>query len=226
MFGKNRHTDEAPVHTVPWQDVWEFAISDEERPTTSHRRHAVPGIRAFRVPQGPAAQRVNAPCAFFSPLPEAGGKNRRLFTDVEGRTLLCSVDEPREEDGARYYAVRDGQGQVIGSILRIAPLKHALKPTWRMRQSGHAEIVSSAEWAQGGPKEMVQRGAGKLLLGVVQAVADMGAEGGDQPGKPRVLEWKADDELVFTSESDRRFLVRAGWLDRRLVFAYAMLRTA
>ncbi|MFD6168157.1 hypothetical protein [Streptomyces coeruleorubidus] len=224
MFGKNRHVDEPPIHVSPWTDAWEFAITDEERPATAQRKRAVLGVRAFRVPQGSGAQRVNAPCAFFPPQPSAAD-GRRLYEDAEGGRLLCSLDEPQDVDGRRHYAVRDVRGQVIGTIQRIAPLKHALKPTWRIAQPGHPDIVTSAEWAKGGPREMVQRGAGKMLLGVVQAVSDMGAEGGDQPAKSRVLEWKAGDELVLTSESDHRFLVRAAWLDRRLVFAYALLRT-
>ncbi|MER7841358.1 hypothetical protein ABTY98_37120 [Streptomyces sp. NPDC096040] len=84
--------------------------------------------------------------------------------------------------------------------------------------------MSSAEWAKDGATEMVQKGAGKFLLRAVQAVADMGAEGGDQPAKSGALEWKADDELVLTSDVDRRFLVRAAWLNRRLVFSCGLLR--
>ncbi|MEV0981298.1 hypothetical protein [Streptomyces sp. NPDC049915] len=225
MFGRNKHVDEPPVPAVPWTDAWEFTISDEERPAGAQRKHPVLGPRAFRVPHGGGAQRVNAPCAFFPRQSPAQATDLRLYEDAEGHRLLCAVDEPQDVDGERRYAVRDGQGQVIGTIRRIPPLKHALKPTWRIDQPGHAEIVSSAEWAAGGRKEMVQRGAGKLLLGVVQAVADMGAEGGDQPGKSRPLEWKSDGELVLTSAGHHRFLVRAAWLDRRLVFAYALLRT-
>ncbi|MCX5293784.1 MULTISPECIES: hypothetical protein [unclassified Streptomyces] len=81
-----------------------------------------------------------------------------------------------------------------------------------------------SEWAKGGVTEMVQKGAGKFLLGAVQALADMGAEGGDQPGKSRVLVWKADGEPVMTSDAHHRFLIRAAWLDRRLAFSYGLLR--
>lgn len=52
----------------------------------------------------------------------------------------------------------------------------------------------------------------------------MRAEGGDQPATSRVLEWRADGEPVLRSDRDRRFLIRAAWLDRRLAFAYARLR--
>jgi hypothetical protein len=221
VFGRSKNVDEPPVPVVPWADAWEFSITDEERPVTLQRKRPVLGIRAVRVPHGGGAQRVNAPCAFFPPEPTDG---LRLYEDGEGRALLCSVDDPEEADGVRHYRVRDGQGQIVGTVRRIPPLKHAVKGTWRIEQPGHPEIVSSAEWAKGGVTEMVQKGAGKFLLGAVQAVADMGAEGGDQPARSRTLEWKADGELVLTSDADRRFLVRADWLDRRLVFAYALLR--
>jgi hypothetical protein len=224
VFGRSRHVDEPPVPVVPWADAWEFAIGDEERPATGQRKQPVLGARAFRVPHGGGMQRVNAPCAFFPP--QGAANDLRLYEDVEGRTLLCSVDDPEEADGARHFRVRDGQGQIVGTVRRIPPLKHALKPTWRLEQPSRPEIVSSAEWAKGGVTEMVQKGAGKLLLGAVQAVADMGADGGDQPARSRVLEWKADGELVMTSDAHHRFLIRAAWLDRRLVFAYALLRTA
>lgn len=224
VFGKSRHVDEPPVPVVSWADAWEFAIGDEERPATGQRKRPVLGARAFRVPHGGGMQRVNAPCAFFPPQGDAN--DLRLYEDIEGRTLLCSVDDPEEADGARHFRVRDGQGRIVGTIRRIPPLKHALKATWRLEQPGRPEIVSSGEWAKGGVTEMVQKGAGKLLLGAVQAVADMGAEGGDQPARSRVLEWKADGELVMTSDAHHRFLIRAAWLDRRLVFAYALLRTA
>lgn len=226
VFGKNKHVDEAPVPVVPWADAWEFAIGHEERPASGKRKRPVLGVRAFRVPHGSGAQRVNAPCAFFPPQTTPGAKQTDLclYEDANGHAPLCSIDDPEEVDGARHYVVRDGAGRTIGTVRRIPPFKHALKPTWRIDQPGRPEIVSSEEWATGRVTEMVQRGAGKLLLGAVQAVADMGADGGDQPARSRVVEWKADGERVLTSEGQHRFLVRAAWLDRRLVFAYALLR--
>ncbi|MEU9183950.1 hypothetical protein AB0D14_05155 [Streptomyces sp. NPDC048484] len=142
-------------------------------------------------------QRVFAPCAFFppdtpfppkAPTASSSAAGLRLYEDAEGRKPLCSLDAPEEIRGERHHRVRGGQGQLIGTIRRISPLKHALKPTWRIDQPHHPDIVSSAEWAEGSPKDIVRRGAGKLLLGAVQAVSDMGAEGGDQPSKSGVLE--------------------------------------
>ncbi|MFE8988753.1 hypothetical protein ACFYMI_13055 [Streptomyces collinus] len=97
-------------------------------------------------PAGLAEQRVNAPCAFFPPQPTNAGA-RRLYEDAGGSRLICSLDEPQGIEGRRHYEVRDAQGWVIGKIQRIAPLKHAVKLTWRIVQLGHPEIVSSAEWA-------------------------------------------------------------------------------
>lgn len=60
MFG-NKRDDERPIPIVAWADSWEFVVSDEERPATEHRRRAVLGRRAIRVPQGGGLQRVYAP---------------------------------------------------------------------------------------------------------------------------------------------------------------------
>lgn len=227
MFGKNKHIDEPPVPAIPWTDVWEFSIGNEERPATGRRKDPVLGPRAVRSPQGGGELRVFAPAAYVlskTPAASATSAERSLYEDAEGRNLLCSLDAAETVEGERHHVVNDGQGSPIGTIRRIAPLKHALRSTWRIEQPGHAPITNSAEWAQSGPKEIVQRGAGKFLLGALQAVSDMGSEGGDQTSKSRALEWKCDGELVMTSEGHSRFLIRAAWLDRRLVFAYALLR--
>ncbi|MFD9885085.1 hypothetical protein ACFWZT_26890 [Streptomyces alboflavus] len=227
MFGKNRHIDEPPVSAIPWTDVWEFSIGNEERPAGGRRKEPALGPRAVRSPQGGGDQRVFAPAAYILPKTPAASPTSAelaLYEDVEGRNLLCSLEAAETVDGERQHVVNDGQGHRIGVIRRISPLKHAVRSTWRIEQPDHAPITNSAEWAPSGPKEIVQRGAGKLLLGALQAVSDMGAEGGDQASKSRALEWKCGGELVMTSEGHSRFLIRAAWLDRRLVFAYALLR--
>ncbi|MFF9125773.1 hypothetical protein ACF09J_21120 [Streptomyces sp. NPDC014889] len=226
VFGKYKDIDEPAAPVVPWADAWEFVVGDVERPPAGRRRRPVLGPRAFRVPQRRGEQCVNAPCAFFPQQPPSSQSLEPcLYEDADGRTLLCSVDEPVKAGGERRFAVRDGRGQAIGTIRRIAPLKHALTPVWRIDQPGHAEIVSSGEWAKGGPKEMFQRGAGKLVQGIFQGVADLGADGGDQASDAsRVLRWTADGEPVLASDGRGRFLVRASWLDRRLVFAYVLVR--
>ncbi|MFE9310879.1 hypothetical protein ACFYM5_24905 [Streptomyces sp. NPDC006706] len=225
MFGKSRDVDEPAAPVVPWADAWEFVVGDVERPAAGRRSRPVLGPRAFRVPQRRGEQCVNAPCAFFPQQSSSGSPELCLYEDAEGRTLLCSVDGPVKAGDERHFAVRDGQGQAIGIIRRIAPLKRALTPVWRIDQPGHAEIVSSGEWAKGGPKEMLQRGVGKLVQGIFQGVADLGADGGDQASDAAcVLQWTADGEPVLASDGCGQFLVRASWLDRRLVFAYALVR--
>ncbi|WP_058041248.1 hypothetical protein [Streptomyces roseifaciens] len=51
-----------------------------------------------------------------------------------------------------------------------------------------------------------------------QAVTDLGAEGSDQPSKPRTPEWKADGKLAMTSEGSQSVTVKADWLRRRFAF--------
>ncbi|MFG3100129.1 hypothetical protein ACGFZL_06375 [Streptomyces sp. NPDC048182] len=209
---------------VPWADAWEFAVSDVELPVTHRRRRAVPGARAVRVPYGAGARRVNAPCAFLPRDLPPKAPAKCLYEDPEGQRLLCSVSDPSSSGGVRQYGVLDAQGRPLGTIHRLAALKHALRPTWRLEQPGRPEIRSSAEWAEDGPSPIVTHGIGKLLSGVAQTAADLGAEGGDQPARSRTLEWRSGEELVMTSSGDGRFLIRAAWLDRRLAFAYALLR--
>ncbi|MFG2949089.1 hypothetical protein [Streptomyces adustus] len=223
VFGRSRDVDEPPVPPVSWSDVWEFVIGDEERPAGGRRRHPVLGVRAFRVPSGSGAQRVDAPCAFFPP--GAAGTDPCLYEDAQGRSLLCRVDGPEKVAGVRDHRVRDAQGRVIGTVRRVPALRRALKPTWRIEQPGRPEIVSDGEWAAAdGVTESVRRGTGKLLLGAVQALADLGADGGDRAAGSRVLEWRADGEPVMSWDGRHRFLIRAAWLDRRLAFAFALLR--
>ncbi|MFD9001856.1 hypothetical protein ACFV0T_12925 [Streptomyces sp. NPDC059582] len=214
--------DASPVPVVPWGDAWEFTIGDEERPAPGRWTRPVLGVRAVLVPHGGGTPPADAPCAFLPPQGTENGP--RLYEDAGCRRLLCSVDDPEEEAGARGYRVRDGQGQVIGTVRRVPPLKHALKPTWRIDQPGRPEIVSDAEWSTGGVPELVRRGAGKLLLGAVQAVADLGADGGDQSARSRVVVWRADGEPVLAWDGRDRYLIRAAWFDRRLAFTYALLR--
>ncbi|MFD7873045.1 hypothetical protein ACFV5G_02760 [Streptomyces sp. NPDC059766] len=223
MFDRSGQVDEPPVPTASWSDVWEFAIGDEERPAGGRRSRPVLGVRAFRVPSGSGAQRVNAPCAFFPP--GATTTDLCLYEDAQGRSLLCRVDGPETKADVRDYRIRDAQGQVIGTVRRVRALRHALKPTWRIEQPGRPEIVSGTERAAtDGVTEFVQRGAGRLLLGAVQAVADLGADGGDRPAGARLLEWRADGEPVMSWDGRHRFLIRASWFDRRLAFAFALLR--
>ncbi|KUF17558.1 hypothetical protein [Streptomyces silvensis] len=135
-------------------EVWEFAIGNEGRPAASRRKSPVLGQRAVRTPQGGGEQRAFAPCAYIVPERPAGsadpapGTGRapgpRLYEDPDGRTPLCSLDAPERVDGERHYTVRDGQGRPIGTIRRIAALKHSLKPSWRIEQPA-PQLTSSRD---------------------------------------------------------------------------------
>jgi hypothetical protein len=200
------------VAEIEWNQVREFTLSDVARPAARKRNRIEWGPQAIRVPQGPKNDRVFTPCAYVAP----GG---RLTLDAEGKQLLCSVAETTEN----AYEVRDHQAELIGTITRIPSSRPLLlRPTWRIDQPGHPEIIGRTEWLSGSPKELATKAAGRLFTGVLDAVFSAGAEGGDQP-TDRVLEWRADDEVVMLSASIRSVTIKADWLDRCLPFAYALI---
>ncbi|MBO0917173.1 hypothetical protein [Streptomyces laculatispora] len=226
-FGRSRKTEEPPVEPVAWADVRTFVVSSEEKPVTVKRKKGVRGPRAVRVPKGGKDFRVNAPCAYLAPASRAGdgpsATGLTLYEDPEARQLLCYVDEAREVDGERHHVVRDGQGGVLGTLRRIPP-RRPFRHTWRIDQPGHPEIVGRNEWAAGdSAKDAVGRVAVKAAIGLVGALADFGAEGGDQPSRPRTLEWTVDGEVVMVSEGSAQVTVKADWVDRRLAFAFALV---
>jgi hypothetical protein len=226
-FGQQSGESDAavPAEPVAWATVREFVVSSVERPQTLKRKRAVRGPRAVRVSKGGADNRVLAPCAFLgtsdrTDLPSRPGLS--LYEDVEAHHLLCYVDSPMNVDGEQHHVVRDRQDQVVGTIRRVPP-KRPFKHTWRIDQPGRPEIAGRNEWASGDVKEVTGRAAGKFVLGVVGAIADLGAEGGDQRSKPRSLEWRADDKVVMMSEGSEKVTIRADWIDRRLAFAFALV---
>jgi hypothetical protein len=225
VFGKRKNTDEPAVPVVDWTDVREFTVSNVVKPVGPGRKRPVFGPRAVRVPTGA----VQAPCAFCVPglpasrSPEPSVTGIRLYEDEAAQRLLCFLDPAEEVDGERHHRVRDGQGAVLGTIRRIPPSKRPFKHTWRIDQPGHPEIVGRNQWATDDPKEFLGRGAEKVVFGVLESVFSFGAEGGDQPLKPRTLEWKAEGEPVMTSQGNESVTIKANWLDRRIAFAYALL---
>ncbi|MFC5674852.1 hypothetical protein [Streptomyces incanus] len=232
----SRHkAEESPVDPVNWADVQTFLVSSVERPETVKRKRAVWGKPAIRVARGPKDMRVLAPCAFLgsvetqhiqrSALPglDVARPEHTLYEDADGGCLLCYVEPPVETDGGeQQYIVRDDAGQVIGTLTRVPP-RRPFKHTWRIEQPDHPEIVGRNEWVSGDAKEIAGRVAGRFLGGVFNAVGDLGAEGGDQRTKPRSLDWRAADKIVMVSEGSERMTVRAGWVDRRLAFAFALV---
>lgn len=226
-FGRQK-AKEPPVEPVEWIDVRTFVVSSVERPVTVKRHRAVYGKPAVRVARGSRDLRVLAPCAYLGPaesqppglpsLPE-----QTLYEDPDARRLLCYVEPAVDIDGERRHVVRDGRGQVVGTLIRVPPKRRPFKHTWRIEQPGHPEIVGRNEWVSGDAREIAGRVAGKFLGGVFNAVGDLGAEGGDQRSRPRSLEWRAEDKVVMVSEGSDRVTVRVGWVDRRLTFAYALV---
>lgn len=226
-FGKGKKVDEPPVEPVAWADVHKFVIGTAERPATPKRKKPVYGPRAVRVPRGGKDYPVNAPCAYLPPAsrPDSGPSrdDLTLYEDPEAQRLLCYVDAPQEVDGERHHVVHDAQGQVIGTVRRVPP-KRPFRHTWRIDQPGHPEIVGRNEWASGdSTKEVVGRAAARVTIGLVASLADLGAEGGDQPSRPRTLEWRVEDKVVMVSEGSAQVSIRAEWIDRRLAFAFALV---
>lgn len=226
-FGRQK-AEEPPVEPVGWADVQTFVVSAVERPLTVKRKRAVTGMPAVRVARGSKDLRVLAPCAFLgSDRTRRPGLNslpeHTLYEDPDAQRLLCSVDPAVDADGEQRYVVRDAEGQSLGTLTRVPPKRRPFKHTWRIEQPGHPEIVGRNEWVSGDAKEIAGRVAGKFLGGVLNAIGDMGAEGGDQSSKSRSLEWRARDEVVMVSEGTGQVSVRAGWIDRRLAFAFALV---
>ncbi|MFC9688267.1 hypothetical protein ACFTSF_06970 [Kribbella sp. NPDC056951] len=197
---------------IEWEEVREFTLGTVARPATRKRNRIEWGPKAIRVPQGGKHERVFTPCAYVA-------SNGRLSLDPENEQVLCSVAETAENS----FEVRDQHAELIGTITRVPSGKPLLRPTWRIEQPGRPEIVGRTEWLSGQPKELAVKAAGRLFTGVLDVVFSAGAEGGDQVTKGRVLEWRADDEVVMLSEGSKSVTVTADWLDRRLLFAYALI---
>jgi hypothetical protein len=224
-FGRQT-AEEPPVEVVGWADVQTFVLSAVERPITVKRKRAVPGKPAVRVARGAKDLQVLAPCAFLGSAQAAGLPSRpehTLYEDPAEQRLLCYVEPAADIDGEQRHVVRDAQGQIVGTLSRVPPKRRPLRHTWRIEQPGHPEIVGRNEWVSGDAKEIAGRMAGRLIGGVFSAIGDLGAEGGDQRSKSRSLEWRAEDKVVMVSEGSERVSVRAGWIDRRLAFAFALI---
>jgi hypothetical protein len=136
--------------------------------------------------------------------------------------LLCALGARQEVDGGHRYQVRDGEGESIGTIHRVPASARPFRHTWRIDQPGRPGVVGRNQWTSV-DLGRAKRAAGKVLSGALDAVASVGEEGGDKPSRPRTLEWRADDELVMTSQGTRSVTIDVDWLDRRLAFAFALL---
>ncbi len=241
VFGRKR--DDPVVEPVPWEGtggVGGFVVGDVLRPA-AFRRKALTGERAVREPTMRDGVRYFAPAAVVTRLGEADDRSPsyELHAAVEpGGAPLC-VLTPVSRGTA--YRVTGADGTELGHVHRTSAAKRAVQHGWWLRQPGHPEIVARYHWARGSAKDIAARGrekavrgAGALVSGVVDSVAGLGAEGGDQRSthvwKP--VTWRTGDEeedLVLTSDhldGVRVHHPHAPWLDRRLAFALAVLREA
>lgn len=225
MAFRKRKEPEAPVAQVDWRDVNEFLIGTMERPQTAARKQAVRGLSAIRVPQGDGEERVFAPCAYrapaSAPLPP-GLTGQRLFEDEEGHRLLCHVDDGTEDGQIRRHEVRDGHGTVIGTIVRHPPKRRRAKHSWHIEQPGRPEIFGGRS-GLGSSVNPFELGLDMLVSGAVEMLTPGGFEddGNNRPSSRR-LQWKADGEVVMSSQGTE-CTIRADWLDRRLAFAFILL---
>ncbi len=235
-----RRKPEPSVEPVPWERVDAFTVGDVVRPAKLGRK-ALTGRRAVRVPTMQQGTRFFAPAVLVDATAD-GVPSYDLHDAVHPDTtrpdtLLCSLTP--EKDGTRYR-VTDAQGLELGLLHRTPAAKRTLQHDWWLQQPGHPDVVARYHWARGSAKdiaergtESVVRGARGLVGGVVDSLFGLGAEGGDQPGyTPKPVTWRAEGEedpvaLTCThAEGVRMYRARAGWLDRRLAFAFAVVREA
>jgi hypothetical protein len=195
-----------------WESVREFTLGNVERPATRTRNRIEWGPKAIRVPSGSRDERVLTPLAYVGP-------DRSLYLDAELTRLLCRALPVSEH----AWSVRDAADAEIGTITRIPSGRPLIRPNWRITQPGHPELLGRTEWLSGDPKQLAEKAAGRLFTGVLDALTSFGAEGGDQPTKQRILEWRAGDDIVMLSEATKSISIKADWLDRRLAFAYTLI---
>lgn len=237
-----RKKDEPTVEPVPWDGSggpdW-FTVGDVLRPAT-FRRKALTGERAVRVPTMRDGVRYFAPAALISRSEQTDSEppSYELHEAVQPGNLLCALAPVK---GGARYRVTDSCGRELGLVHRTPAAKRTIQHGWWLRQPGHPDIVARYHWAKGSAKEIttrgkekVVRGAGQLVGSVVDSVLSFGAEGGDQASAhtPKPVTWRAegDEEAVVLTlghlEGVRVYQPHAGWLDRRLAFALAVLREA
>ncbi|MGW3494271.1 hypothetical protein [Streptomyces sp. NPDC001020] len=228
VFGKRKAQEqEPPVPAADWRGVRRFTIGRTER-SVIHGKKSQLGRLAVRVPKQAKDVRTYAPCAYFrTDSPTNPVHEPTLYEDVTAQRVLCSVDGPIDVGKEVHRTVRDGAGQVIGTIRRIPSSNKLVHHTWRIDQPGHPEIAGRNKWslANNGAKRLALRGLESTLNVILEAAAD-----GDTPASEgRTLEWRTEDELVMVSkgipeiDTSIDVSITVGWLDRRLAFAFAMI---
>ncbi|HZX02202.1 hypothetical protein [Kribbella sp.] len=195
-----------------WESVREFTLGNVERPATPTHNRVEWGPNAIRIPSGPKDERVLTACAYVGP-------DRTLYADAALTELLCRVLQLSEH----AWSVEDAAGTELGTITRIPSARRLLRPNWRITQPGHPDILGRTEWLSGPPVRLAAKAASRLLVGVLDGLTGIGDEGGDQPTRPRTLEWRSANTLAMHSEGTNLITLHANWLDRRLPFAYSLL---
>jgi hypothetical protein len=218
-----------PVAPADWRSATEFFITNVERPATRRRKQPVLGACAVRIPEEREGRPVNVPCAYFADLlderPLATGSQRglTLFEDPECSRLLCYVEAPQEYEGERHHVIRDGEGDIIGTLRRVPP-RRPFRHTWRIdRTGGLPQIVGRNTHASGAPPEIVLKAAFGAVLEVIGGVGGGNAHAESGPRGPRLLEWRVGRDLLMTSVGSRSVTIMDAGLDRRLAFAFAIV---
>ncbi|MFT2017467.1 hypothetical protein ACMA1D_16750 [Streptomyces sp. 796.1] len=223
-FGRRKQKEQVPpLPVVDWRGVREFTIGTVERKNQMERKKTIEGPRAIRVPGRNGWEQTFAPCAYFAG--KYGDLGPVLYEDVKFQRVLCVLDDPLERDGEDVYHVRDAQSEIVGSIRRIPPVNRLSRHTWRIDQPGCPTVIGRNKWAKKGPKEV----AGVALESAVGFLARSSGDG--SYSRDRELEWKTPDgEFVMNScgygghDMRLEIEIEVRWLDRRIAFAYAMLR--
>ncbi|MGW8328879.1 hypothetical protein ACWGLE_13365 [Streptomyces sp. NPDC055897] len=218
-----------------WNEITQFTVGRMLRYTIRKSKRGVGpyAIRFRRTRQGdeymvPGVYIV--PAERDAPLSKGGF---RLFEDEGGRQLLCGV----LPDGSDRYRVTDAAGQELGSVRRTAITKRLTHQGLWLEQAGHPAVVSRHNWARGGLRASAGRGVGNVVGGVVDSLLSFGADGSDHATSFKPVVWavetdSADGEpgeavltVPRTTETAKwYFVMREGWLDKRLAFALAVLR--
>ncbi|MDH6223258.1 MULTISPECIES: hypothetical protein [Streptomyces] len=219
----------APLAPVPWERVRRFRLGTEERPAPGWRGRPVRGPLALRVRQGRGRGSLFPPCAFVRvpAVPDAAGRPTAgaVCADPGLTRPICSLDLPVRTGREHRWTVRDARGREIGTIRRV-PGRFLLYPrSWRFEQPGRPVVTARTEWLTANPLRLLWRllgGFWGVVLVVLSFALGEGEADLDDEG-PRVLVWRTGFRTVATSRGSWKFRVRADWLDRRLLFAFAVI---
>ncbi|WP_371677217.1 hypothetical protein [Streptomyces sp. NBC_01276] len=223
-FGGKRPAE--PIEPVYWEEITRFTVGRTLRNAVRASRRGA-GPYAIRVPRRLGEDMV--PAVFIAPAVPGAPPRRgfRLSADEGGLRPLCSVTPAGPEPGEGPYRVTGPDGRELGAVHRTPAAQRLVRHGWWLELPGQPEAVAVRGWADGGPRRALERGAGKLLGGVVDGLLSLGAEG-DAAGGLAPVVWRAGDRTVLTfqpSQGPRWYTVdRDGPLDARPAFALAVLR--